>query len=142
MLKGLKRKIKLAVYTFLSNLFGLNGAVVEALNEAKAEIERLSRDVRRLDTKTSLDVRSQMDMLDIDKYGDIVWIRVSDERMLRYDVFNQVRDYLRGHGKDRAILLLTGPNVSVESLSDEDLKRALLRRMTKEEEKEALKGGP
>lgn len=120
--------------------FGIESAYLHAIKQAIDEIATLKRTVARLDRGNSLDVRSQMSMLDIDKYGDIVWIKVSDDRMLRYDVFNQVRDYLRGHGKDRAILILTGNNVEIASLTDEDLKKALLRRMTKEEEKSVLEG--
>jgi len=100
-----------------------------ALNEAILEIKGLRADVLRLDRKNAIDVRGSLDLINFDSLGEIVWIKVADDRMLRADVFNQIRDYLRGHRKDHSILLLTGSNVELQSLTDDDLQRSGLQRV-------------
>lgn len=121
-------QLKLWIHDKVCNLLGLNNVYRIALRDAAAEISRLRSDVARLDRSTSLSVRDQLEVIDFEKLGNIVWIKVSDERMLRYDTFNQIRDYMRGHGKDRPILLLTKNDVQLASLTDEDLQSAGLTR--------------
>jgi hypothetical protein len=100
-----------------------------AIKEAIDEIRTLKSTVARLDRGNSLDVRSQLEVVDFDKIGDIIWVKVADERMLRYEVFSQIKDYLRGHGKDRAILVVTKNDVELAALTDEDLQQSGLKRM-------------
>ena len=94
--------------------------------------------IARLDQKHSLDVRSSLDLINFDNMGEIVWIKVADDRMLRYDVFNQIRDWMRSHGKEHAILMVTGTNVTFDSLTEADLEQAQLRRLTPEEREQSF----
>jgi hypothetical protein len=121
-------QIKLWLHDKLCSIMGLNNVYRITLKDAALEIAKLRADVARLDRNTSLDVRSQLELVDFNRLGDIVWIKVADERMLRYDTFNHIRDYLRGHGKDKAILLLTKNDVQLASLTDADLESAGLMR--------------
>lgn len=121
------------MFDFICGLLGLDNAYRIVMNQAVLEIKKLADDVSRLDRKNSLDVRTQLDVVNFDNLGEIVWVKVSDDRMLRYDVFNQIRDYLRAHKKDNSVLLLTGTNVQLISLTDEDLQRSGLKRMAPRE---------
>lgn len=122
-------RLKLWIHDKMCALLKINNVYLIALRDASREIAKLRSDVARLDRSTGLDVRSQLSVVDFDKLGDIVWIKVADERMLRYDTFNQIRDYMRGHGKDRAILLVTKNDVQLASLTEADLSSAGLVRM-------------
>lgn len=128
-LKFAINRAKMMVHDGLCKLLGINNIYRIVMKEALLEINTLRNDVKRLDRGNSLDVRSQLELVDFDKLGNIVWIKVADERMLRYDTFNQIRDYMRGHGKDRPILLVTKNDVQLASLTDADLQRSGLRRM-------------
>lgn len=101
----------------------------DTMRNQQAQIKSLSESLNKYDRGTSLDVRSNLEVVDFEKLGDIVWIKVADARLLRYDTFNQIRDYMRGHGVDRPILLVTKNDVDLVSLSDEDLQKSGLRRM-------------
>ncbi len=128
-LKVMMNQAKMKVHDWFCRLIGVNNVYRIVMKEALLEINTLRNDVKRLDRTNALDVRSSLDLVDFDKLGDIVWIRVADERMLRYDTFNQIRDYMRGHGKDKAILLVTKNDVQLASLTDADLQRSGLKRM-------------
>lgn len=127
-LKVKLKNLRLVIFNFMCRILGLPNYHA-ALMRAAEEIGRLERDVRRLDQKNALDVRSSLDAINFDNLGSVVWIRVSDERMLRHDVFNQIRDYLKGRHKDPPILMLTGKDVDLKGLTDEDLQRVGLQRM-------------
>ena len=101
----------------------------ETIREQKKQIESLSEALNKYDRGTSLDVRSNLEVVDFEKLGNIVWVKVADQRLLRYETFNQIRDYMKGHGVDRPILLVTKNDVDLVSLSDEDLQRSGLKRM-------------
>lgn len=101
----------------------------ETMRNQQAQINSLSESLNKYDRGTSLDVRSNLEVIDFEKMGNIVWVKVADARLLRYDTFNQIRDYMRGHGVDRPILLVTKNDVDLVSLSDEDLQRSGLTRM-------------
>lgn len=101
----------------------------DTIHNQTLQIKSLSEAMNKYDRGTSLDVRSNLEVIDFQKLGDIVWVKVADARLLRYDTFNQIRDYMRGHGVDRPILLVTKNDVDLISLSDEDLQRSGLKRM-------------
>jgi len=133
-----KNKIFQKLYKFLVWAFGMESEIIDVLNRARGEITGLRADKEKLekqvvlhDRGTSLDVRSSLAAIDLDSLGEIIWITVGDERMLRADVFNQIRDYYNTHGKGHSILLVTGPNVTFKSLTDGDLEEAGLRRLSR-----------
>jgi len=111
--------------------------LMEKIDEKNKIIKGHEDTIKRLDRSTSLDVRSSLELLPFDKMGEIIWIKVADDRMLRHDVFNQIRDWMRGHGKEHSILLVTGNNMTLETLSEIDLVDARLRRMTQEEREQS-----
>ncbi len=100
----------------------------------KADNARLESTVARLDRGHSLDVRSNLQAIDFDNLGDIVWIKVSDPRMLRAAVFSQIHDYMRSHGKGNSILVVTDDKTELTGLSDSDLQRVGLRRLMSNEQ--------
>lgn len=122
-------RIRLAIHDFIGRILRVHNVYLFALKEASLEIARPTSEVARLDKKNAIDVRSQLDVVDFDKLGGIVWIKVADDRMLRYDTFNQIRDYMRSHGKASAILLVTKKDVELVSLTDDDLSSSGLKRM-------------
>jgi hypothetical protein len=124
--------IRLMIFNWTCKALGMPNYHT-ALTKAASEIGRLEQALQKIDRRNALDVRSQLDVVNFDKLGGFVWIRVSDERMLRHDVFNQIRDYLKGRQKDPPILMLTGKDIELQSLSDEDLQKAGLRRLTPRE---------
>lgn len=137
-MRKLKNSLFWRLYAFLVWAFGMRHEFVETMNRAAKEItglradkEKLTKQVALHDRGTALDVRSSLGAIDLESLGEIIWITVGDERMLRADVFNQIRDYYNSHGKGHSILLVTGPNVTFKSLSDEDLQEAGLRRLTR-----------
>lgn len=137
-MRKLKNKLFYRLYGFLVWAFGMQSEFIDVINRARNEItglradkEKLTKQVELHDRGTALDVRSSLGAIDIESLGEIIWITVGDERMLRADVFNQIRDYYNSHGKGHSILLVTGPNVTFKSLSDEDLQKAGLRRLTR-----------
>ena len=139
-LKAFFKDFRIKLFYFLADACKMNLDYKEALQEAIFNIKKLSAEnaelkitIGRLDQKHSLDVRSNLDLINFDALGEIVWIKVSDDRMLRYDVFSQVKDYMRSHGKSNAILLLTGTNVELKSLTEEDLIQAGLCRVKENE---------
>jgi hypothetical protein len=102
------------------------------LEAAKITIREQEITIARLDRSTSLDVRSSLELLNFETMGEIVWIKVSDDRMLRNDVFNQIRDWMRSN-HPHSILMVTGTNVEFNTLTEQDLENAKLRRLTPEE---------
>jgi hypothetical protein len=102
--------------------------------EEKKQIIKTHEDtIKRIDRGTSLDVRSSLELLNFEGMGEIIWIKVADDRMLRYDVFNQIRDWMRTHDQAHAVLMVTGTNVQFQTLTEKDLIHARLKRMTKQE---------
>jgi hypothetical protein len=144
-------KIKIA-RLFLRFLSRFNTPMVWAIKQAIIEIERLETivkplqeeikkltdDIARLDRTAALDVRSSLELLNFESMGELIWIRVSDDRMLRHDVFNQIRDWMSSHGKGHSVLVVTGTNVTFNTMTEEDLTNARLRRMTQEERERNL----
>ena len=137
-MRKLKNKLFHLLYSFLVWAFRMRSEFIETMSRADSQItdlradkEKLTKQVELHDRGTALDVRSQLSAIDLDALGEIIWITVGDERMLRHDVFNQIRDYYRSHGKGHSILLVTGPNVTLKSLDQEDLDRAGLRRLSR-----------
>jgi len=139
-MRKLKNKLFYRLYNLLVWLFGMRSEFVDAMTRAQREITFLRTDKAKLEAQvskhdrgTALDVRSQLSAIDLDSLGEIIWITVADERMLRQAVFTQIRDYYASHGKGQSIILLTGPNVTLKTLTEEDLLNARLRRMTRKE---------
>jgi hypothetical protein len=108
-------------------------AAIQEIGRLEEKVRKLTADIARLDRTAALDVRSSLELLNFENMGEIIWIKVSDDRMLRHDVFNQIRDWMASHGRAHSILIVTGTNVKFEALTDQDLVQARLRRMTQEE---------
>lgn len=128
-LKFYSINIRMWLHDKFCDLFRISNTYRIVMKEAILEINTLRTALSRVDRDNSLDVRSQLEVVDFSKLGDIVWIKVADDRMLRQATFTQIRDYMRGHGQDRAILLVTKSDVQLASLTDEDLQRSGLKRM-------------
>ena len=132
MLLKLKHKtlnFRVRLFHLACRMLGLRDHYHDALRDAALEIGRLSAEVKRIDNKNALDVRSSLDVVNFDSLGDVVWIKVTDDRMLRSSVFSQIKDYMRGHGKEHAILVVTKSDVDLRALTDKDLMDCGLRRM-------------
>jgi hypothetical protein len=144
--------IRVWLFDKVCTLLGLENAYKDLCRRATVQINKLyeeaeylenvikERDdtIKRLDRNTSLDVRSSLELLNFENMGEIIWIKVSDDRMLRADVFNQIRDWMRTHGKEHSILVVTGTNVTFQTMTEDDLIDARLRRMTQEERAASL----
>jgi hypothetical protein len=134
--KAALRKAENMLNGMKSNIDFLNSELETAARTIKTQEET----IRRIDREASLDVRSNLELLNFEAMGEIIWIKVADDRMLRYDVFNQIRDWMTSH-KPHSILMVTGTNVAFDKLTEEDIQRSHLRRMTKEEIKALEEGG-
>jgi hypothetical protein len=143
MLAILKQKllnIRLNALEYILKAFGLKNYYAYHLSRAAEEItalekqvEGMSRTINSLDQKSSLDIRSQLDLLNLESMGDILWIRTSDPRYLREATFTQIRDYMRSHGKPNCMIILTSDAVKLESLTENDLLKIGLRKLGEDE---------
>ena len=117
----------------LTNMKEYVDFLLEKIEQYKVTVKTQEDKIKSLDRDNSLEVRSSLELLDFSGMGEIIWIKVADDRMLRHDVFNQIRDWMRSHGKEHSILIATGTNVTFDSLTEQDLVNAQLKRMTPEE---------